>query len=165
MGNLSLHHPAEQSVHAQLYNREVGRHMVTTDPPSRLKIEEELAELKERDEGRVHINDQGSFCSTLRERSVTNLSSRAQQTAVPDAARLKSRDFFRDKLRAQNIVKRLPLVAPSHPGAGRAGGGQTGAERHPQRGLAFAQRSVRERPGAAETAVPAELSGAVESAN
>jgi hypothetical protein len=108
---LPIENPADSSIHVHRYYQAIKNNLVTTDPPNRQRIEDELTELKDRDEEKFNINDQGSFCSTLRERSVTNLSSRAAIADFTYETRLKSRDFFRNKLQAQNIVKHLQLVA------------------------------------------------------
>lgn len=96
--------------HKAQYLRQVASHKVITDPPSRHKIEGELSEFKEREEDRFAGNDQGSFYSTYRERSLTSVASKRNLSFAEGNLTLKSRDFFRQKLKAQNIVKNLPLV-------------------------------------------------------
>ena len=96
--------------HTGRYLKEIAENRVTSDPPSRLKKEAVMADLQERAEDNHMINDQGSFCSTIRERSVTTLSSVQKMADSETYSNLKSHDFFLNKLKAQTIVKNLQLV-------------------------------------------------------
>lgn len=76
-----------------------------------MQTERVLADLCEREEDNLMMTEYGSLASTIRDRSVSTLNSASGSQPLEENVMLKTADYFANKLRAQNIVKNLKMVA------------------------------------------------------
>jgi hypothetical protein len=99
------------AIHSKIYIKENSFNRTTHAPPSRMQTERVLADLCEREEDNLMMTEYGSLASTIRDRSVSTLNSASGSQPLEENVMLKTADYFANKLRAQNIVKNLKMVA------------------------------------------------------